>query len=283
VVWRGDFETNDLSQWPTIHGLLSRLTVVTSPVRQGKYALRTELRPGDFSNNGNRNEVVWGTPQTNGMDRYYAWSTMFTAEYPRESKWQVFTQWHHSGLSGSPPLEMDVYLDEIRLVTGGVTTQWSAPLVRGVWHDFIVHVLWSSDPNVGFVEFWYDGSKVMEKKLMATAYSGQDNFFVQGLYRDASIQATAVVYHDGTTVATALEDVLPPPAPPPPPPGVDAGTSDAGFPTGTGDGGVSTGTTPGMPLATSGFPGAGCSSAGASALAACGLGALLARRRRRGG
>jgi hypothetical protein len=182
---------------------------------------------------------------------------------------------------------MDVYLDEIRIVTGGVTTHWSAPLVRGVWHDFIVHVRWSADPKVGFIELWYDGSKVLEKKYLATAYSGQDNFFVQGLYRDASIQATAVVYHDGTTIATALADVLPPPAPPPPPPGVDAGTPDAGTPdagfaTGTGDGGVSTGTTPGTPLATSGFPGAGCSSAGAGALAACGLGALLARRRRRG-
>jgi hypothetical protein len=282
VVWRGDFETGDTSQWPTIHGLPERLTIVTSPVRQGQYALRTELRNGDWNNNGNRNEVVWNTAQKQGTDRYYAWSTMFSAEYPAESKWQVFTQWHHSGLTGSPPLEMDVYANEIRLVSGGSTVRWSANLVRGVWHDFVVHVYWSADSSAGFVELWYDGNKALEKTYLATTYSGQDTFFVQGLYRDSSIVPPAVVWHDGATVATALVDVLPPPPAPPPP---DAGSPDAGTPPPAPDGGAPAGSssqppaTP--PAAIGGFPGGGCGSAGASVLAACGLGALLSRRGRR--
>jgi len=36
VLWRGDYESGDLSQWAGYEGLASRLTVVTSPVRQGK-------------------------------------------------------------------------------------------------------------------------------------------------------------------------------------------------------------------------------------------------------
>ena len=31
VVWRGDFESNDLSQWSKVDGLASRLTVETVP------------------------------------------------------------------------------------------------------------------------------------------------------------------------------------------------------------------------------------------------------------
>src|SRR5207302_10620647 len=81
-IWRGDFETGTLSQWDEVEGLSSRLTVVPSPVRQGKYALRVELRNGDYANGGTRNELVRSEPQIEGMDRYYGWSTMFDASYP---------------------------------------------------------------------------------------------------------------------------------------------------------------------------------------------------------
>ena len=34
VLWTGDYETGDVSQWAGFEGLASRLTVVQSPVRQ---------------------------------------------------------------------------------------------------------------------------------------------------------------------------------------------------------------------------------------------------------
>jgi Polysaccharide lyase len=293
VVWRGDFETGDLSQWSSVDGLASRLTVTTSPVRQGAHALRTELRNGDFSNNGNRNELVWSEPQTEGMDRYYAWSTWFDVEYPSETTWQVFTQWHHTGNTGSPPLEMDVYAEELRLYTRGTTVLWSAPLVRGVWHDFILHVRWSADASVGFVELWHDGVKVLDRKTLATLYAGQSALMKQGLYRDSSIVPTAVVFHDGMTVATALSDVLPPAADagtPAPDAGVattDAGSTPIATVPDAGTGAVSGDGVQPPPVAstslapTSAFPAPGCSSAGTGAFAALGIASLLARRARR--
>src|SRR5207248_957482 len=85
VLWRGDYETGDLSQWAGVEGLTSRLTIVQSPVRQGKYALRTELHQGDFASSGTRNEVENSSAQYNeveGNDKWYAWSTMFASDFP---------------------------------------------------------------------------------------------------------------------------------------------------------------------------------------------------------
>ena len=268
VVWRGDFETDDVSQWSKIDGLASRLTVVQSPVRQGSYALRVELRSGDVSNNGTRNELVRDVPETEGMDRYYAWSTMFDASYPIANTWQVFTQWHHSGCCGSPPLEFDVDGETLSLArnppsNSGTVAIWSTPLVRGVWHDFVLHAIWSSDPDLGFIELWYDGQKVIAGKAVQTLFPGMVNYLKQGLYRDASITPVGVVYHDGMTMGTTLADVAPqlvsaPPAPPPPAP-PDAGTPDPGS-------GVVTPVQPDPPPARAGigFPNQGCSSAGSA-------------------
>jgi hypothetical protein len=297
VVWRGDFESNDLLQWSRVDGLASRLTIVSSPVRQGSFAMRVELHSGDLASNGTRNELVRQVAETEGMDRYYAWSTMFDASYPIENKWQVFTQWHHSGCCGSPPLEFDVYgqtlsLDRNPPDNSGTVAMWSTPLVRGVWHDFVMHVLWSSSPDLGFIELWYDGQKVIAGKAMQTLFPGQVNYLKQGLYRDSSISAVGVVYHDGMTMGTTLADVAPqlvapPPPPPPPPPSPDAGTPDAGTPDAgspgePADGGVMP--EPGSPLARSGvgFPSQGCSSAGPVGALLIAAFALLRPRRRRG-
>jgi len=297
VVWRGDFETQNLSQWASVDGLTSRLTIVSSPVRQGSYALRVELRSGDIASNGNRNELVRTDAETEGTDRYYAWSTMFDASYPSENKWQVFTQWHHSGCCGSPPLEFDVNGETLSLArnpppgNGATVALWSTPLVRGVWHDFVMHVIWSSNPDLGFIELWYDGSKVIVGKAVQTLFPGNVNYLKQGLYRDSSISAVGVVYHDGMTAGTTLADVAPQlvAPPPPPPPPADAGTPDAGTPDAGSPGGSDAGadqvSSPPPPVARSavgGFPTQGCTSAGSLGGLLIAAFALLRPRRRRG-
>jgi polysaccharide lyase-like protein len=280
VVWRGDYETRDLSQWDRVDGLMSRLTIVSSPVHQGSYALRTVLRAGDVANNGTRNELVLLQPQTEGMDRYYAWSTMFDASYPSADTWQVFTQWHHSGCCGSPPVELDVVGEKVQL-TINTRAVWTAPLVRSVWHDFVVRVRWSANPDLGLVELWYDGRKVVDRLAAQTLYADQIAYLKQGLYRDASIQADGVVYHDGMTIGTTLADVAPQLVPPPP----DAGTPDGGPPADPPDGG--TALPPSNPPQSQigksgiGFPSGGCGSAGPVGGLLIAAFALLRPRRRR--
>lgn len=287
VLWRGDYETGDLSQWTGIEGLTSRLTVVQSPAHQGRYALRTELRQGDMANSGTRNELTLATSQfqeVEGNDKWYAWGTLFPGDYPSNATWQVFTQWHHSGCCGSPPVEFDVVGERIQLAHDGGTILWSTPLVRGVWHDFVIHVYWSS--NNGSIDLYYDGQQVLDRKATQTLYPGEYTYLKQGLYRNASITQVGVVYHDGMVMGTTLLDVAPQlvtPPPPPPPPPPDAGTPDNPGDAGAQPDGGAIGAPPVQTASTVPFSGGGCSHGSRGPLAVLGLiaAAMIALRRRR--
>jgi hypothetical protein len=243
--WRGDFETGDLKQWDKaemVAGDPIRLKIVDATelaaygVRQGKYALRVTVKQGDdpISASGNRAELVHaaGKPYVEGDDIYLGWSTLFPTDFGTTDTWQVFTQFHHTGCCGSPPLEFDISKDKLQLVSQkeGVfdaTTHWSTALVRGKWHDFVWHIKWSKDPAIGLVELWYDGAHVLPVTHVRTLFSDGKAYLKQGYYRNDTITWPGVLYHDGTNVGTTYDSVAPPT-------GTDAGVGDAA----TGDSGA---------------------------------------------
>ena len=149
ILWKGDFETGNTSQWTRDQSVASsRLQVVTDVVRDGKYALKAVVKQGDdpISASGNRNELLYLTHETHGKEYFYKWSTLFPNNYPVRDSWQVFPQWHQEGCCGSPPLEFFVRGEKI-------TCAWAATpglLLADVhgprqWHDFVLHVKWSAD------------------------------------------------------------------------------------------------------------------------------------------
>jgi len=214
VVWRGDFETGNRSQWSHTQMVSSdRLAVVSSPARQGRYAIKATVRQGDdpINASGNRNELVKMTGEKAGDEYFYSWSTMFAADFPSVKTWQLFTQWHHDGCCGSPPVEFYVNGETMYLRVGGSsgTVVWSAPLVRARWQDFIFHVKWSPDARVGFIELYHQGQLVVSKRYLATMYSGTTNYLKVGLYRNSTVSPVGVVYHDGWIQGRSLQDVLP--------------------------------------------------------------------------
>lgn len=269
VIWRGDMETGDLSQWSKQQIVSEdRLQAVTDVVREGQYAMRAEVLQGDdpIGASGNRNEVLFTDDQVEGQERVYAWSTLWPEDYASEETWQLFTQWHHTGSDGSPPVEFFVRGETVYLRVSGEDL-WTTPLVRGQWHDFVLRVRWAED---GWVELNYDGEQVLGKTSASTLYPGQGVYMKQGLYRDAKIASPQTVFHDGMIVATSLEDI-----------GMEqsalndhAPAADEGLPSGSlqfHDGTV----------ATAG-PSGGCSAAGTAGLLALvplALGALRRRRR----
>jgi MYXO-CTERM domain-containing protein len=238
ILWRGDFETGDRSQFTGAQMVSAdRLQVVTSPVAEGRYALKATVRQGDdpINSSGNRNELVYQGREKEGSEYYYRWKVMFAEDFPSVRTWQLFTQWHHDGCCGSPPVEFFVYGEEIRLTLNDSVTPWTTKLVRGVWHEFIFHVRWSPDPAVGFVELWHNGQLVLPKRHIGTMYAGDGIYLKLGLYRSDTVTQVGVVYHDGFMQATTLQDVLgtvTEPTPDAGSPAVDAGTpaTDAGTP-----------------------------------------------------
>jgi len=289
IKWSGDFESGNVNQYSgTQEVSADRLQVVADPVHQGKYALKVTVKQGDnpINASGNRNELFQEGGNEEGREAYYRWSTMFPADYPSANDWQLFAQWHQpEDCCGSPPIQFYVHGEEIRFTVSTAQTEvWRTPLQRGVWHDFILHVRFSDDAKVGFVELWYDGQHVLNKTYAATR---ANDYLKLGLYRAASIDQTAVLYQDAMVKGETLEDVMPPSAPPPQDPGPIAGPPTNQPPSSPPSSpGTSTGTGTAPQLAPSGSSGAnagGCSaSTGAPALALAMLAgsALLSRRRR---
>lgn len=99
----------------------------------------------------------------------------------------------------------------------------SGPPVRNQWYDFVFHVKWSSDPQVGFAEIWVNGVRVLPKTMMPTLYSYnfvsgpvtpvQRIFPKQGYYRPGKPaeqeigRGTTTIIHDAMRLGQSFFDV----------------------------------------------------------------------------
>lgn len=209
VIWRGDYESGDLSQWDRVQAVADdRLQVLRDDARQGQFALKATVHQGDnpIGASGNRNEVAYMSLEPSGSERVYRWQTKFPADYPSVDTWQLFTQFHHIGPNGSPPVQFYVRGEEIILAVDNQEV-WTMPLERDRWIDFIFRAKWSADPAVGFVELYVDDRLVLPKMMARTQFPGEENYLKQGLYRDAKVSPSASVLLDGMVIATSVDDV----------------------------------------------------------------------------
>ena len=216
VIWRGDFEPGNLSQWGTAQRVADdRIRVVGEPVRQGKRAARFEVREGDNVGDGApRAELaLLGRRDAccrEGDERWYRWQTMFAQDFPTDpDRFIDFVQFKKDGEGGGPVTFM-VWGEELQLRADDI--HWRAPLRRGQWQEFIFHAKWSPDPTVGFIELWHDGRPVLPRKYMPTLDRDEDGdaieaYIKQGLYRADEFTETGVLFHDGMVAGTTLESV----------------------------------------------------------------------------
>jgi hypothetical protein len=227
VTWRGDYESGNFSQWTlgVQEKVDGRATIVSSPGRQGRYAARYEVDPGDNnvagSGTGERTEALTSQAATDGYEgheNWYAWSTMFPTGFQAPSDgnwWSYFTQWHNTASTGQAAA-INVLGNgtiNMRMAGGDPTnpTYTNAVLVSGwqhdTWYDFVVHVRWSSDASIGFYEEFVNGKRVTALKHCPTLYVNQGVYMKQGYYREAQ-PSTAVIYDDGTRRGSSYEDVI---------------------------------------------------------------------------
>ena len=245
VLWRGGFEPGDLSEWNEFTGPVDeRVTFVEDPVREGMLAARVEIRPGDLGNGGlNRVEMGYHPPDAwdEGTERYYAWSLMIPDEVVIGNSWHLLTYFEAEVLYTNA-MSFRLYGDgtlSFCTFVGGEEVHWSTPLEQGMWHDFVLRVVWSPDAAAGEVELWYDDELVLPTTNVATMHTGGDgvarpNFLHQGVLRYEGITETEVLFLDGTMEATALEDVMPEPG------ATTTGDGGADTTAGEGDEGTST-------------------------------------------
>ena len=228
ITWRGGFETGTFSEWDALQARPGSATIVDDPVREGRYAARFEVGPGDNPlrcSCGERAELVEHTGERPGTTSVWAWSAYFPAEFAvRPGKRVVFTQWHDFGSGHPAPLVIRVVstggVERLGVgVLGGplanpVGREWAlAPLQRGRWYDFVARLRWAPD-STGSVELMIDGTWVIPKTNTPTLFvenGAKGVYLKQGVYRAQPWSRTTVAYLDGMRRGETLDDVTGPP------------------------------------------------------------------------
>ena len=199
ILFNGDFETGDYSQWETDNSGLNCLHssqqahIVTDIVRRGKYATKMIVRDGDFLWSGERCDLErpHAFDEKSGDDYWYQWSTYFPSDWQKlshtpDEDWLLIADWHATEKFEDvcQPLQLEINGNNqilVRMLTGNVAgydcydgpdTANSFdkviidPITLGYWNDFVVHIKWSAE-NEGKVEIWHKlGIETTFKKVL---------------------------------------------------------------------------------------------------------------------
>jgi len=216
TVFVGNYDSGDFCQWSNIQNAVRNGTACdydqshySAKVVDGgsghPTAARFELRDGDVPDvpGGERSEVRAGNAGdvTEGDERTYTFSLKFADDFPVPTgSYMVVMQWHP--VQGPPPLAVEVDRSGNLIVRNANVGEKSAvigAIRRGAWTDYTLHVKFSDNPSVGFLEVAENGAT----KVQRTSWRGMptaSNYLKQGLYRDVKDSRTAVIWHDGLRI-----------------------------------------------------------------------------------
>lgn len=212
IIWRGDFETGTTAQWRGAPKS-DAVQVVKEPVREGLFAVRIDGTNAARKGKWDRIEFQHqpeppGTAE--GTERYFGWSVFLpkplTDDVHALGYFETRESWRQL-------MAFEVRGEDILFTTRvPYARHWhgKGQLTAGRWHDFALHVLWSRDPDQGFVEVWFDGAQVVQRVHTATLLDENPAFFQIGLFRD-TLELPETILLDHVIEATTLKEVTPPP------------------------------------------------------------------------
>jgi MYXO-CTERM domain-containing protein len=214
VVWTGDIETGDTSQWNyVLNG--DDINFVQTPVAQGIYAAEITLTNDDtWPGNGLHRVELQHLPTASrtaeGAETYFAWSFYLPATLPTDPTAQI--GYWESQNSYQQMMAFTVAGENLRFVTRQPSNQTHLDMdgivTAQTWHRIAMRVLWSKDEAVGLVDVWFDGSQVVANAAAKTLNDDNPHFTQVGLLRgtDAFTDAPMILIDDAVEGDT-LEDV----------------------------------------------------------------------------
>jgi len=164
ILWQGDFETGDISQWNTPINPAG-LSVTSECVFDGKQAGKVRLTGDDsFLWKGNKqlNRSEFHHRGTAGMthegkDTFFAFSFYLPkklSEHKHElGYWESDKSWQQM-------LRFNITGSELSFQeTAAKEVLWTLPegAAAGQWHRVALHIRWSTDPKLGSAEVWVNG------------------------------------------------------------------------------------------------------------------------------
>jgi len=192
------------------------VTVVSDPLGQFGNVYQYYL-PDEPSGFGKERTESDGTVQNGTTFRpayntgyYIGWRAMWNP-MPINPGWVALFQMHGYGVSGQgAPLVLravngdgNIYLQAN--ANGYDTNFWSMPFKQNVWQGFVAHVFLSTNPSVGYVEFWVNG-------VQQTFNNGQTRWYtptwdnVDGKWQDSYNKFKWGVYRSGAMDGKGVAD-----------------------------------------------------------------------------
>jgi len=217
ILWKGDFETNDLSQWgPPLNlktGQRTNITVVGTPVFQGQHAAQLVVHPDDLWPNGhNRVELHHDGLRTGeGETTFFSWYFRLPVDVTLH---EDIGYWETNG-----PNYQQTMAFYVEPKNGGTQisfrtnqpiskTHWTAPLTVAAWHQIAMEIFWSQDATSGKVGVWLDGKLVVDHVVAQTKPNASTVFTQVGFHRDSTNPSVDTIFIDDAREGTTLDDVL---------------------------------------------------------------------------
>ena len=236
VLWEDSFERADIREgWAAVQEVQSDHTARTSPAhaRDGAHSARFEVRDGDNaeSSTDERQQLSDALMPDGGSfrpkdgdDLYIAISLWFEPGFPfaeGDAAWQVYLPFVSFDARGSGPAKLGSG-GPLRF-EGVEDVPWldSEPAATGGWHDFVLRLKFSQDPQVGLLQIWHrtpsQGNYVNETfdngqqaRRFATLLE-PSAYLKLGIYRDGRFTRTGVLHVDRIKVADRFASVAIPP------------------------------------------------------------------------
>lgn len=235
-IWYADPAAPILEDWASIQAEPGRITETPDAAMPYGFAYADEIRNGDDPGGyGERSEVGEGNPTRRGLedrlfnegqDRWIAFPFILGADFPINTKeWYVLMQIKQLGGLGTPILSMGsdergdgglaLFNSDTNHESSGNIVRWDGKMKIGQLTKIVLHVKFSPDPSVGFVELYgdLDGSGV--KLLMGKTYMSTMKVLAGvtvadhariGQYRDSTPKSgTSHVDYGRYAVATSRE------------------------------------------------------------------------------
>ena len=199
LLWQGDFETGDLSQWSYLLNPQG-LSVQENCVYEGHYAGRAmitgepdmlwhgneSLNRTEFSHKPSAGQIG------EGQETFFGWS--FYLPQPLSEHKHEFGYWE-SDKSYQQMLRFNIIGQDFSFQESAANSPfWTKPgfASPGVWHDVVLHIGWSTDPDKGFTQVWLDGEN-MGKQFFKTLYAADESMFTQiGILRARNDQVETI-------------------------------------------------------------------------------------------
>jgi MYXO-CTERM domain-containing protein len=222
VLWRGDFETGDLTQWNSLlnptKGDRKNINVVMTPVHGGTRAGEVVIHPDDLweGNNHNRVELHYDAVDTRtaeGQTTYFSFFFRLPANAQTTNDiayWETANSYQQSMAFWVEPGGGGTQLSFRTNHPSGMM-HYNGPLTIEAWHQLAMQILWSENAGTGRVSVWLDGEKIVDDVAAKTKPDSNRVFVQVGYHRNATAAPVETIYLDDAIEATSLAEVLAPP------------------------------------------------------------------------